>query len=88
MKVKVTTEFNEICTQIICERKSLSQWAIVESDDMFQSEHFCGGFDADEKAFCLSYYDANRKEYWFLLTLREVEAITQGELFEVMARPA
>lgn len=31
-------------------------WADRESDDMFQSQHFCGGFDADEAAFLFSYF--------------------------------
>jgi hypothetical protein len=51
---------------------SEEQWAEIESSDMFQSEHFCGGYDADEKCFYFSYYCALNKEYWFSFDLLDV----------------
>ena len=55
---------------------------------MFQSDHYCGGYDADEKAFCFSYYKSSNEEYWFQLTLSEVQAIVQRAVKEIQMRPA
>jgi hypothetical protein len=80
MKIKVTDEFKSICGEILKEKKSEQEWAAIESDDMFQTKSFCGGYDADEKAFCFSYYNKNGDEYWFQLTLEEVEKTVDGIL--------
>ena len=78
MNILVTEEFRGICSEIVSERKSDQEWAAVESDDMFQSEHFVGGFDATEQAFCFSYFDPSATEYWFQLTRSEIEEIAAG----------
>jgi hypothetical protein len=87
MIIKVEKEFIEICKLIIKEAKSIDEWSLYESDDMFQSEHFCGGFDATENAFCFSYYD-NNNEYWFQIDLEEVKKITHGQLININIREA
>lgn len=38
--------------------------ALIESDDMFQTQNYVGGFDATEMSFCFSYFDANRDEFY------------------------
>ncbi len=47
---------------------------------MFQTESYCGGFDADEREFTFSYYDTNSKEWWFQLSLETIEIILNGTL--------
>lgn len=81
-------EFRDICASIVAEQRSLDAWRAIESDDMFQSEHFCGGFDATENAFCFSYYAADGAEYWFQLTLPEVSFVASGAVQVLALRPA
>ena len=88
MELHIPQGLVKICFQIVNEHISPEQWAQTESDDMFQSEHFSGGYDADEIAFCFSYYNDTKKEYWFQLTLEEVKAICDGSLHKVNIRPA
>jgi len=79
-QLKVNDEFKEICKKILDENKSFSEWEKIESDDMFQSIHFCGGFDGIEQEFSFSYYDPNDKEWWLQLPLEEVQKVYNGEL--------
>ena len=48
MEIPISQEFINICKEIKARSYSISQWSEIESDDMFQSDSFCGGFDADE----------------------------------------
>jgi hypothetical protein len=86
MEFIVTEEFLSVCSQILKENKSEDEWSLIESDDMFQTENIVGGYDADENAFCFSYYDENRQEFWFQITLDEVGAIIQHEMTSVPIR--
>jgi hypothetical protein len=88
MKLPVTPELESIFRKIVEENKSSDEWVQMESDDMFQSEHFCGGFDATERAFCFSLYRDDAKEYWFQLTLDEVHALFEHKSSEIEVRPA
>jgi len=89
MEIKVDDELKGICESVVKENKTEEQWAEVESSDMFQVDPYQGGYESDEGAFCFSYYEANGKEYWFQITLKEVEEISQGhkdiiELWDVL----
>ena len=88
MKINVTDEFKAICKDILNEDKTKEQWAEIESDDMFQTNSFCGGYDADEVAFCFSFYNDNGDEYWFQVTLEEIEKVVSGDLTTIDSRPA
>ena len=79
MDYQVDELFCEICRQIISEDKSPQEWAKIESDDMFQNEKYCGGFDANEMAFCFSVYRDNNGEYWFQVSLDDVKDIVSGK---------
>jgi len=57
MQIPIDDEFLTLCEQILKEGLSLEEWREIESDDMFQSPHYEGGFDATEDAFCFSYFD-------------------------------
>jgi hypothetical protein len=86
MNFLVDNEFKTICEQIANEDLTIEKWREAESDDACQSVHFCGGYDADEDAFCFSYYGADSREYWFQLTLSEVQKILSGKMSEIEMR--
>lgn len=86
MKITITDEFRSICHEIIKENKSIEEWAAVESDDMFQTKSFCGGYDADEGAFCFSYDDSNGNEYYYQLSLEGIKKVANHEITILEAR--
>ena len=88
MKIPPDPEFVEICREIRADNLTVAEWREVESDDMFQSEHFCGGFEAIEDAFCFSYYSPDGQEYWFQITLEEAQRVAACELIMLDIRPA
>ncbi|HSF38252.1 MAG TPA: hypothetical protein VLT87_00580 [Thermoanaerobaculia bacterium] len=86
--LSIDPEFRALCREIAGENRSEEEWAEIESDDMFQSESYEGGFDATEEAFCFSRHADDGQEYWFQLTLSEVQAIAAGEERVIEMRPA
>jgi hypothetical protein len=76
--IPINSDFKEICKKIVDRELSETQWSEVESDDMFQSDSFEGGFDATENAFTFSYY-TSEKEYWFQLTLEDILKVHNGQ---------
>ena len=82
MKHKPADEFYEICKEIIAENKSISEWAEIESDDMFQIGRYEGGFDATGMEF---YFSVNIKEveYWFQLSLDAIHEINKNKNVEI-----
>src|SRR5215831_11613422 len=78
MRLGVTVEFISICHRIAGQGMTDAEWAAMESCDMFQSDSFCGGYDADEAAFCFSNYDGDGREFWFQVSLIEVADILNG----------
>ncbi len=88
MFVSINSDFLEICRKILSSNRSKEDWALIESDDMFQLEQYEGGFDASEEAFCFSYYTDSGQEYWFQISLEDVERILNGEITEIKAAPA
>jgi hypothetical protein len=88
MQLLIDPEFRAMCREIAGENRPEEEWAEIESDDMFQSDRYEGGFDATEEAFCFSHNAEDGQEYWFQLTLSEVQAIAAGEDPVIQARPA
>ena len=80
MKIGVTKELLALVKEISVESKTDEEWAGVEADDMFQSAHYCGGYDATERAFLFSYHDDNGAEYFFQFSTSDVPKILAGEL--------
>ena len=87
MDQPVTPEFIMLCKEIVGEGKTESQWAEIESDDMFQTSNYIGGFDADEMEFCFSLY-IGEDEFWFQIPLNQVRDIAEGRLRIISVRPA
>lgn len=83
---KVDQEFLEICTKITQEAKTVSEWRSTEASDTFQTQHYCGGFDSIEDAFCFSYYDDQSAEYWFQLSLEDIQKVASLEIKEILLR--
>ncbi len=77
----------EICTKIVQEGRSIAQWCEIESDDMFQTGRYHGGFDSIEQAFCFSAY-TDDGEFWFQFTLQQALSISAGEMIRISARLA
>ena len=81
-------ELRGLCRAILREDLTESEWAERESDDMFQSERYSGGYDAEEHAFCFSRYEPGGQEMWFQVSLAEVQQIANGGDVLVAIRPA
>lgn len=86
MRIPVTEEFRNICRSICAEARSEETWSLVESDDLIQTDNFEGGYDTTERAFCFSFYDDQRSEFWFQVTLAEVNQIAAGEDVTLVGR--
>ena len=81
-------ELRVICRDIVAQSKSFENLRATESDDEFQTEHFCGGYGALEDAFCFSYYSRDQGEQWFQISIEEVRALASGSLPAISLRPA
>ena len=87
-----TIDFDDELLQIfkaIVDRKlTQEQWRAIESCDEFQSEHYCGGYDATEDAFCFSHFSPDNKEYWFQVSSTEIEDVVKGNRIAIHLRLA
>jgi len=88
MKHKITTEFILICHQILSENLAIEEWSLIESTDQFQTENYCGGFDETEQEFTFSYFNTKEDEFWFQLSLSEIEKVSKGITKEIVIRKA
>jgi hypothetical protein len=88
MEIPVTEELRTICKAICDAEKDLVAWRLIESDDMFQTANFCGGFDATEDAFCFSYYSSTGSEFWFQFTLGEARQLSDQQKTHITLEPA
>lgn len=88
MMHSIQKELVELCERIVDENKSLDDWSLVESSDMFQHGSYNGGFDAIEMEFCFSFYDSEGMEYWFQVSLEDVIRIANAEKTTIQMRKA
>ncbi len=79
-QLEIDSELISLCRKIEAEEKSDREWSEVESCDMFQTEKYCGGYDAIEQGFWFSYYDKSGKEWWFEITTEAIAQIIAGKL--------
>ncbi len=82
MTHRIGNEFIEICKAILAENKTEEEWAETESDSMFQTDHYIGGFEAAENEFCFAVW-IDGAEYWFQLPLTDIEKVVTGFITEV-----
>ena len=88
MQIPVNSELRSIAESIEKETLSAEEWAAIESGDMFQTQSFCGGYDADDNEFLFSWYAADGTEYYFGLSIAQVMEIASGSRPEILGRPA
>ena len=81
-------EFRKLCAEIVAQALSETEWAERESDDMFQTDHYSGGYDATESAFCFSHHRDDGSEWWFQLSLGDIGRIARGEPVVLDERPS
>lgn len=79
-QLEIDNDLISLCKEIDAEGKTDDEWSEVESCDMFQSEKYCGGYDAIEQGFWFSYYDPSGKEWWFEITTASIPKIISGTL--------
>jgi len=79
MLLSIDDTLRSLFMQIVTENNTEEEWAEIESDDMFQLESYVGGYDADERAFCFSYYHQNGSEYWFQVSLDQIKGVLNGK---------
>ena len=87
MEIIIDSELKDICKEILESKMSLEEWKKSNSEDMFQSDKYCGGFEKKESAFCFSLY-SETAEYWFQFSLNDAEKIVAGELKSLTGRKA
>ncbi len=80
-EIHIDEQLLSICSDILKENLSVEEWTEIKSDDMFQTENYEGGFDGTEKEFVFRFYD--NSEYWFQMTLQQVNDISSGQLKSV-----
>ena len=76
--IPIDTDLRAIAKEILAMRKTQSDWAEIESDDLFQMGQWSGGYDAHELAFTFSYWDGDEREYWCVLKLSQMASIASG----------
>ena len=85
LKSELLRHFDQIATMDLDQ----AGWAERESSDMFQSDHFSGGFDATEGEFLFSYFPDEGGEFWFGISLADVQrAIDSREVPDLKMRVA
>ena len=85
MIIYLNDEFKTICHEIVAEHKTEEDWKKLWCSDYFQTEHFCGGFDALENAFVFGYYADDGEQYSFLIKLNEIQDVLDGRITEIDA---
>ncbi len=83
---KIEPEFISICKLILQENLSLMEWSNNESSDQFQTERYCGGFDGTENEFTFSYFDEDENEFWFQLSLLDIENVEKKIITKIEIR--
>ena len=84
--VEASGELTAICQEISSRGLTASQWAELESCDQFQTNHWCGGYEATEQAFCFSLYLRSGEERWLSLTLQQIGSIAAGSAVALQLR--
>ncbi|HZW09941.1 MAG TPA: hypothetical protein VFF69_08560 [Phycisphaerales bacterium] len=75
MKLRIDDEFREICHQIL---RGVAAGRIVDSDDIYQSPNFCGGWDENEGRFGFSFYAPDGGDYIFSFSLEDARSVAEG----------
>lgn len=74
----LNNDFLEIAKEIINENKSPDDWALIEASDMFQRGNYVGG--AMQRKWRSLLVFMKRGQYWFQLTLDEIQNFVSGKI--------
>ncbi|MCA8958975.1 MAG: hypothetical protein KDC38_00620 [Planctomycetes bacterium] len=88
VEVLVDDELRGICRDILSRGSEEASWLAGSHSDTFQTEAFCGGFDAEERAFCFSWYRPDGVEVWFEFSLEEAAAIAAARVCRLIGETA
>jgi len=80
MEIKVDEQLKGILEEIKGFDYSVDQWAEIESDDMFQTQSYCGGFDGDAKSFYFRYFTKAGDQFWFDFRLEDITSLLSGAI--------
>jgi len=80
-QIEADDDLRKICREIIAENKTDLEWSQIESDDMFSSGPYEGGYDAIEQEFWFSYYAPDGTEFWFGFPLEIAAKIDSGAVY-------
>lgn len=87
----VDEELVEIAKEIVDQDWSIQDWAAHESGDWFQTENYCGGFEADDEntgEFAFAKFPGTPEEFWFLFPYSSAKGIAEGTITQVQAYDA
>jgi len=87
MEHAIDDELRGICREIQQDNRTAKAWAEIEACDWFQTEHYCGGFDATDMQFTFTFTSA-RTDYCFGITLEEAVSIADGRITTVFLQPS
>lgn len=82
MKLVVDEEFRSICRHISEEYDRLGDASLIDSDDLIQSQNFCGGWDSESSQFGFSFYAPDGGDYIFSITLDDARIVAQGGIID------
>jgi hypothetical protein len=80
--MKVDEELTGICREIMSEGKTEAEWAEVEASDWFQTDKYCGGFDADDREFGFTVMLPDG-QFCFGFPLNTAKEIAEGKCTEL-----
>ena len=79
--VPIDEELREHCRAIASEHNADGSAALAESDDLYQSDHFVGGWaprGTHGPGFYFSYYSPDGGDYIFCITLEQALTVAAG----------
>lgn len=90
-QIPVDDELRGIAQEIVDQRWTIQDWAAHESGDWFQTQNYCGGFEADDEntgEFAFAKYPATKREFWLSFPYDAASGIADGTIATVLAYDA
>lgn len=78
MQLVIDDDFRCICKQIIADFDARGEASLVWSDDQYQADKFCGGWEPESRRFWFSFYAPDGGDYIFSFTLDEARVVANG----------
>jgi hypothetical protein len=78
MNLILDDEFRAICREIITEYDRKGDASLVESDDLYQTSCYCGGWQPEDRRFWFSFYAPDGGDYIFSFSLEDARMVASG----------